>query len=74
MYTCVRTHAYTSILYMNTRGFTNDTTCIPLEYTCKIRACIHVYGTRLYMRMKCVYPHVSLHDLTWDTREYTYKI
>ena len=26
------------------------------------------------MRIKCVYPYVSLHDLTWYTREYTYKI
>jgi hypothetical protein len=33
-----------------------------------------VYSTRLYMRIKCVYPYVSLLDRTWDTREYTYKI
>jgi hypothetical protein len=30
--------------------------------------------TRAYTPRQCVYTRVSLHDRTWGTREYTYKI
>ena len=69
-----RAHAHTSILHMHTRGFTNDTTCVPLEHTCEIRACVHVCGARSHMRVKCVNSRVSLFYSTWNTRGHTCEI
>ena len=34
--------------------------------------CIHVHTCPVGLGLVCVYPYVSLLDLTWYTREYTY--